>query len=117
MNLRLGQLTRLDGVKLNEERKALESERKGLKEILGDEKVLKKLVIKELETDSKTYGDSRRTLIKAAERAQVERTVLEEPITVILSTKGWVRARSGHGVDMESVNFKDGDAQIGRAHV
>ncbi len=111
VNLRLGQLTKLDGVKLNEERKTLEAERKELKEILGDEKVLKKLVIKELEIDSKAYGDDRRTLIKADERAQIERTVLEEPITVILSKKGWVRARSGHGVDMEQVSFKDGDAR------
>jgi topoisomerase-4 subunit A len=111
VNLRLGQLTRLDGVKLNEERKTLEAERKGLKEILGDDKVLKKLVIKELEADAKTYGDGRRTLIKADERAQAERTVLEEPITVILSKKGWVRARSGHGVDMASISFKDGDAR------
>jgi topoisomerase-4 subunit A len=109
VNLRLGQLTKLDGVKLNDERKALEAERKGLKEILGDEKVLKKLVIKELESDSKTYGDDRRTLIKTVERAQVERTVVEEPITVILSKKGWVRARTGHAVDMSSVTFKDGD--------
>ncbi len=112
VNLRLGQLTRLDGVKLNEERRTLEAERKGLKEILGDDKVLKKLVIKELEADAKAYGDERRTLIKADERAQVERSVLEEPITVILSKKGWVRARSGHGVDMQSVNFKDGDARF-----
>ena len=109
VNLRLGQLTRLDGVKLNEERKTLEAERKGLKEILGDEKVLKKLVIKELEADSKTYGDERRTLIRADERAQIERSVLEEPVTVILSKKGWVRARSGHGVDMAAMSFKDGD--------
>ena len=112
VNLRLGQLTRLDGVKLNEERKALEAEKKGLKEILGDEKVLKKLVIAELEKDAKTYGDERRTLIKADERASIERTVVEEPITVILSKKGWVRGRSGHGVDMESVNFKDGDGRF-----
>jgi topoisomerase-4 subunit A len=112
VNLRLGQLTKLDGIKLNEERKSLEAERKGLKEILGDEKVLKKLVIKELEADAKTYGDERRTLIKTAERAQVERTVLEEPITVILSKKGWVRARSGHGVDMATVGFKDGDERF-----
>ena len=109
VNLRLGQLTKLDGVKLNDERKALETERKSLKEILDDEKVLKKLVAKELDEDAKKYGDDRRTLIKTAERAQVERTVLEEPITVILSKKGWVRARSGHGVDMESIGFKDGD--------
>ena len=111
VNLRLGQLTRLDGVKLNEERKALEAEKKGLKEILGDEKVLKKLVISELEKDAKTYGDERRTLIKADERTTIERTVVEEPITVILSKKGWVRGRTGHGVDMDSVNFKDGDAR------
>ncbi len=109
VNLRLGQLTKLDGVKLNEERKSLEAERKGLKDILGDEKVLKKLVIDELKEDAKKFGDARRTLIKTEERAQVERTVLEEPITVILSRKGWVRARSGHGVDMGTVSFKDGD--------
>jgi topoisomerase-4 subunit A len=109
VNLRLGQLTRLDGVKLNEERKSLEAERRGLQEILGDEKALKKLVVKELEQDAKTYGDARRTLIKTEERAQVERTVLEEPITVILSKKGWVRARSGHGIDLGTVSFKDGD--------
>ncbi|MSQ62299.1 MAG: DNA topoisomerase IV subunit A [Betaproteobacteria bacterium] len=111
VNLRLGQLTKLDGVKLNEERKALEAEKKGLNEILGDEKVLKKLVISELEKDSKIYGDDRRTLIKAEERSSIERTVVEEPITVILSKKGWVRGRSGHGVDMESVNYKDGDGR------
>ena len=111
VNLRLGQLTRLDGVALNAERKTLEAEKKGLKEILGDEKELKKLVVAELQQDAKTYGDDRRTLIKADERATIERTVVEEPITVILSKKGWVRGRSGHGVDMDSVNYKDGDAR------
>jgi len=111
VNLRLGQLTRLDGVKLNEERKTLEAEKKGLKEILGDEKVLKKLVIAELEKDAKTFGDDRRTLIKADERSSIERTVVEEPITVVLSKKGWVRGRSGHGVDMDAVSYKDGDGR------
>ncbi len=111
VNIRLGQLTKLDGVKLNDERKALEVERKGLKDILGEEKELKKLVIKELEADAKAYGDERRTLIKPEERAAIERTVLEEPLTVILSKKGWVRARTGHGLDMDTVNFKDGDGR------
>ena len=111
VNLRLGQLTRLDGVKLNDERKSLEAERKGLKEILGDDKALRKLVITELAEDAKKYGDERRTLIKTDERATIEHTVVEEPITVILSKKGWVRGRSGHGVDMEGVGFKDGDAR------
>jgi topoisomerase-4 subunit A len=112
VNLRLGQLTRLDGVKLNDERKALEAERKGLKALLGDDKELRKLVVRELEDDAKKYGDTRRTLIKAEERAQIERSVLEEPLTVILSRKGWIRARSGHGIDLASVGFKDGDGLL-----
>ena len=112
VNIRLGQLTKLDGVKLNDERKALEGERKDLKAILGDDKQLKKLVVKELEEDAKKYGDERRTLIKTEERAQVERTVVEEPITVVLSQKGWMRARSGHGLDLATLSFKDGDALL-----
>ncbi len=112
VDLRLGQLTKLDGVKLNDERKALEADRKDLKSLLGDEKELKKLVVRELEEDAKKYGDERRTLIKPAERAQVERTVVDEPITVIVSRKGWIRARGGHGVDLNSLTFKDGDALL-----
>jgi topoisomerase IV subunit A len=112
VDLRLGQLTKLDGVKLNDERKTLEAERKDLKAILGDDKNLKNLVIAELKDDAKKYGDERRTLIKTAERAQVERTVVEEPITVILSQKGWVRARTGHGLDVSQLGFKDGDALL-----
>jgi topoisomerase-4 subunit A len=112
VNLRLGQLTKLDGVSLNDERKRLEAERKGLKETLGDEKELRKLVISELNEDSRKFGDERRTLIKTAERAQVERTVVEEPVTVILSRKGWIRARTGHGLDISQLSFKDGDALL-----
>ena len=112
VNLRLGQLTKLDGIGLNDERKALEAERKELKALLDDEKELKKLVISELNEDAKKFGDERRTLIKAAERAQIERTVVEEPVTVILSRKGWIRARTGHGLDVSQLSFKDGDALL-----
>jgi topoisomerase-4 subunit A len=109
VDLRLGQLTKLDGVKLNDERKALEAERKELKGLLADEKELKKLVVKELGEDARKYGDERRTLIKTEDRAQIERTVVEEPVTVILSKKGWIRARTGHGLDLTTLNFKEGD--------
>jgi topoisomerase-4 subunit A len=112
VDLRLGQLTKLDGIKLNDERKALESQRKELKSLLDDEKELKKLVVSELQDDAKKYGDARRTLIKTEERAQVERTVVEEPISVILSQKGWMRARTGHGLDLSALTFKDGDALL-----
>src|ERR671936_525290 len=110
VNLRLGQLTKLDGIKLNEDKKALETDRKELKTLLGDEKELKKLVVKELGDDAKKYGDERRTLIKTAERAQIERTVVEEPLTVILSRKGWIRARPGQNMNRTSPHFKEGDA-------
>jgi topoisomerase-4 subunit A len=112
VNLRLGQLTKLDGVKLNEEKKSLAADRKALKLLLGDEKELKKLVVQELQDDAKKFGDERRTVIKTAERAQVERTVVEEPITVILSQKGWIRARTGHSLDLSTLTFKDGDALL-----
>jgi topoisomerase-4 subunit A len=112
VDLRLGQLTKLDGIKLNDERKALEADRKELKSLLDDEKELKKLVVSELMEDAKKYGDERRTLIKTAERAQVERTVVEEPVTVIVSRKGWIRARTGHGLDVSQLSFKDGDALL-----
>jgi topoisomerase-4 subunit A len=112
VNLRLGQLTKLDGVKLNDERKALEAQRKDLKALLADEKELKKLVVRELAEDAKKYGDERRTLIKAEQRAQIERTVVEEPLTVVLSRKGWVRARSGHNLDLATLTFKEGDALL-----
>ncbi len=112
VNIRLGQLTKLDGVKLNDERKALEAERKDLKAILGNDKALKKLVVRELEADAKLYGDERRTLIKPEERAQVERAVVEEPLTVILSRKGWMRARTGHNLDTSPLAFKDGDGLL-----
>src|SRR3954469_14570579 len=112
VNLRLGQLTKLDGIKLGEEEKALKGERKELKGLLGDEKELKKLVVRELDEDAKKYGDERRTRIKAAERSQVERKVVVEPITVILSQKGWIRARTGHALDLSALSFKDGDALL-----
>ena len=112
VNLRLGQLTRLDSVKLNDEKSSLEDEQSGLKAILGDEKELKKLVVRELDEDAKKFGDARRTLIKTEERAQIERAILEEPITVILSRKGWIRARGGHGLDASTLSFKDGDGLL-----
>jgi topoisomerase-4 subunit A len=111
-DLRLGQLTRLDGIKLTEESKKLQNERDEYNRILGSDRVLRNLVIKELGDDAKKYGDDRRTTIESAERATIERSVVEEPVTVILSKRGWIRARNGHGIDMNAVSFKDGDERF-----
>jgi topoisomerase-4 subunit A len=105
-------LTRLDGIKLNDERKALQTERDEFNRILGSDRALRALVVKELEQDAKKYGDPRRSAIESAERASIERSVVEEPVTVILSRRGWVRARNGHGIDMSAVSFKDGDERF-----
>ena len=111
-DLRLGQLTRLDGVKLNQERKALGAERDEYNRLLGSDRALRAAVIEELKQDAKRYGDERRTAIESAERATIEHSVVEEPVTVILSRRGWIRARNGHGIDMNTVSFKDGDERF-----
>lgn len=71
---------------------------------------MKKLLVKEIEGDAKLYGDARRTLIEEAERAVAEQKLIDEPVTVVLSQKGWVRARQGHGHDSQQFGFKSGDA-------
>jgi topoisomerase IV subunit A len=110
LEIRLRQLARLEGIKIEQELKELRSEKKELEELLASEALLKKLVIKEIQQDAKTYGDARRTLIEQAARASVEVKVEDEPVTVIVSEKGWVRARQGHGHDSTLLTFKQGDA-------
>jgi topoisomerase-4 subunit A len=71
---------------------------------------LRKLVGKEFDEDAKKFGDARRTKIEVAERAVVETKVLDEAVTVIISEKGFARARGGHGHDKAQFTFKPGDA-------
>lgn len=78
---------------------------------------MRRLMIREIEADAKRYGDDRRTLIEAAERTVVELKVAEDPVTVIVSTKGWVRARQGHGHDPAQFSFKAGDGFDGAYEV
>ena len=117
LEIRLRQLARLEAIRIEQELKALEDERKKLQGLLGSEATLKKAVIREIETDIKTYGDDRRTLIETAEKAAVEAKQVEEPVTVIISEKGWVRARQGHGHDARQFGFKTGDSLQGAHEV
>ena len=117
LEIRLRQLARLEAIRIEQELKELFDERKKLQGLLGSETTLKKAVIKEIETDIKTYGDDRRTLIEAAEKAAVEARQVEEPVTVIISAKGWVRARQGHGHDARQFSFKTGDELAGAYEV
>ena len=117
LEIRLRQLARLEAIRIEQELKELFDERKKLQGLLGSEATLKKAVIKEIEADIKTYGDDRRTLIEAAEKAAVEARQVEEPVTVIISAKGWVRARQGHGHDARQFSFKTGDELAGAHEV
>ena len=117
LEIRLRQLARLEAIRIEQELKELFDERKKLQGLLGSETTLKKAVIKEIEADIKTYGDDRRTLIEAAEKAAVEARQVEEPVTVIISAKGWVRARQGHGHDARQFSFKTGDELAGAYEV
>ncbi len=113
LEIRLRQLARLESIKIQQELATLRSERAGLQELLDNPAALKKCIIKEIEADAKQFGDPRRTLIEAAEKAVMEQKVLDEAVTIVISQKGWVRARTGHGHDAAQFSFKTGDALYG----
>ena len=110
LEMRLRQLAKLEHIKLEKELDGLSKEQKGLEKVLGSRKALEALVIEEIEADVKAFGDKRRTVIEESEKAVLETPVLNEPLTVIFSRNGWVRARQGHGLDPSTLSFKEGDS-------
>ena len=113
LEIRLRQLARLEALKIEQELAGLRDEQKKLEEILGSPAALRRLMIREIEADAKQFGDDRRTLIQEEKKAVVEVKVLDEPVTVVVSDKGWVRARTGHGHDPAGFAFKAGDGLYG----
>ena len=109
LEIRLRQLARLEAIKIEQELKTLREEQGRLEEILGSPAALKRLMIKEIEADAKQFSDPRRTLIQAEKKSVLEVRVVDEPVTVVVSSKGWVRARTGHGHDAATFAFKSGD--------
>ncbi|HEX8602626.1 MAG TPA: DNA topoisomerase IV subunit A [Pseudoduganella sp.] len=110
LEIRLRQLARLEAIKIQQELAELRKERQSLQDLLDNPASMKRLIIREIEADAKQYGDARRTLIEEAQRASVEQKIVDEPVTVIISQKGWVRARTGTGHDRGQFTFKAGDA-------
>jgi len=113
LDIRLRQLARLEAIKIEQELKELRGEQARLEEILGSPAALRRLMVKEIEGDAKQFGDARRTLIQAEKKAVAEVKVVDEPVTVVVSQKGWVRARQGHGHEASSFAFKAGDGLYG----
>ena len=115
LELKLRHLAKLEEIKIKGEQAELEQERKQLEAILGSKELLNNLIKSELEEDAERYGDERRSPIVAREAAQALETtalIANEPLTVILSEKGWIRAAKGHDFDVESLSYRSGDGYL-----
>lgn len=111
LEIRLRQLARLEGIKLDQEMESLKEELSGLQSILSTEDNLRAFVSKEIKADAKKFGDDRRTNFEESERVTLsEAATVNEKLTIFLSKKGWVRQRSGWNIDPETVAFKEGDS-------
>ena len=116
LDTRLRQLARLEEMKIRGEQDELDAERDRLIAILGSEAKLKKLIKDELLADAKKFGDERRSPLVARGAAQAlaeTDLVASEPVTIVLSQKGWVRAAKGHDVDASTLSYRDGDGLLG----
>lgn len=112
LELKLRQLARLEEIKIEAEQKELASERKGLEQLLSSTTRLKTFIKKEIQADAEKFGDDRRTPIVVREEARAFREtelISTEPVTIVLSERGWVRAAKGHDVDPTVLQFKSGD--------
>ncbi|EGV29104.1 DNA topoisomerase IV, A subunit [Thiorhodococcus drewsii AZ1] len=120
LNTRLRQLARLEEMKIRGEQDALAVERAELERLLGDAKALNRLIRDEIAADAEKYGDDRRSpLIVRTAASAIDETELapSEPVTVVLSEKGWVRAAKGHDVDAEGLSYRSGDQFLGAARL
>jgi topoisomerase IV subunit A len=110
----------LEEIKIRTEQAELALERDGLQAILGDEQALKRLISEEITADAEKYGDPRRSpLVARASAAAIDEIDLapSEPVTVVLSEKGWVRAAKGHEVDPAGLSYRSGDRFLMAARV
>jgi topoisomerase-4 subunit A len=112
LDTKLRHLAKLEEMKIREEQAELAAERDGLVALLASPAKLRKLVRDEISADAKEYGDERRSKLVEREQAQaIEETelVANEPVTVVLSTGGFVRAAKGHEIDPRTLSYKSGD--------
>jgi len=115
LDLRLRHLQKIEEMEIRKEQNELATERAKLEELLGSEAKLKTLVGREIDEDAKKYGDDRRCPLVARPAAvALEATEIlpSEPITVVLSKAGWIRAAKGHEVDVYGLSYKAGDEYL-----
>ncbi|MGZ5079359.1 MAG: DNA topoisomerase IV subunit A [Usitatibacter sp.] len=114
LEIRLRQLAKLEGIRIEREAAELKKEATGLKRLLASPAERRKLAAKEVREDAERFGDNRRTIIEEAERITVSmvETIVDEPVTVIISRNGFLRTRSGHGIDRAGLAWKEGDTPL-----
>jgi len=115
LETRLRQLARLEEMKINAERDQLEEERAKISVLLKSPAKLKSLIKEELRADAAKFGDDRRSPLVQRDAAQAldeSALVVSEPVTVVLSQKGWARAAKGHDIDAEGLNYREGDGLL-----
>ena len=118
LDLRLRQLARLEEVRIQGEKDALEAERDDLERILGSTRRMKTLLVREITEAAEAFGDDRRSILAARDEARAfaeEELLSTEPITVILSEKGWARAAKGHEIDAADLSYRTGDGFLAMA--
>ncbi|WP_373777636.1 DNA topoisomerase IV subunit A [Glaesserella sp.] len=119
LNLRLRHLAKLEEHELRAEQQKLEEEKVYLQGILASERKLNSLIKKEIQADAKNFASPRRSpLVERAEAKAISESELTptEPVTVILSEKGWVRCAKGHDIDVQSLSYKAGDGYLAHAY-
>ncbi len=119
LDLKLRHLAKLEEIKIRSEQDELAKEKAYLEKTLNSEKLLTKFIQKEIAEDSKKYGDERKSiLITRGEAVAIKATEIlpSEPITVILSKKGWIRAAKGHDIDPLQLSYKAGDEFLAQTH-
>ena len=118
LELKLRHLAKLEEMKIRGEQDELEQERQALEKTLGSERLLNRLIRKEIERDAEKYGDERRSPIVQRDASQALDTtelIANEPVTIILSQKGWIRAAKGYDIEVESLNYRAGDGYLSSA--
>ena len=113
LETRLRQLARLEEMKIRGEQDALAKEREQLQAVLASKTKLKKMIKDELVADAKKFGDARRSpLVQRGAAQAIDETELvpSEPMTIVMSEKGWIRAAKGHDVDPAGLSYRDGDS-------
>lgn len=113
LELKLRQLAKLEEIKIVAEQKELATERKGLEQLLSSAARLKTFIKGEIKADAEKFGDDRRTPLVQREEAKafaVTELISTEPVTIVLSDRGWMRAAKGHEVDPTALQYKSGDS-------